>query len=310
MFAFRSRPTSDDAEAPFSSALRAVLMAAREEAVDLAHDFVGPEHLLLAMARDPEDETSRLLTAAGAGPAAVRARLRMALVRGTDPARTQGEFPFTSRARKSMDLAIKEAGPRRQVRPVHLLVAVAAEGEGIAAQVLRDVGVTPATLRAALAGGEIAAAGAVPGDAAGEDVAGGAFRLEIDEASDRSIFEQIVAGVQEAVATGRLHGGERLPSVRRMADQLDVAPGTVARAYGELERLGVVVTDGARGTRVAQRPPAAPDPARAEALQGMMRRTAIAAFHMGATEAELREALDRATRDLLTHGDGPGADAS
>jgi GntR family transcriptional regulator len=294
MFAFRSRPPDADDTPVFSSALRAVLMAGREEAVALAHEFIGPEHLLLAMVRDGEDEPARLLTSAGAPPVAVRTRLLAALGRGGAPVRTHGEFPFTSRARRSMDLAISEAGAGAEVRPVHLLIAIAAEPKGIAAEVLRDVGVTPVTLRGLMGGG---------------DVADGAFRLEIDEASERSICEQIVTGVQEAVATGRLGSGERLPSVRRMADQLDVAPGTVARAYGELERLGVVVTDGARGTRVAERPAAAPDPARAAELERMMRRVAVTAFHMGATAAELREALDRATRDLLTHGDGADPDA-
>ena len=292
MFASRPRPPGGTDGTPvFSPALRGVLMAGRDEALALAHEFIGPEHLLLAMVADPQDEPARVLAAAGAGPAAVRARLLAALGRGTDAVSGRGEFSFTSRARRSMELAGDEAAGA-EVRPVHLLIGIAAEGRGIAAEVLRDLGVTPVTLRAVMGGGA--------------DVAEGAFRLEIDEASDRSIFEQVVAGVREAVATGRLRGGERLPSVRRMADQLDVAPGTVARAYGELERLGVVVTDGARGTRVAERPAPAPDAARAGELAGMMRRVAVAAFHMGATQAELREALERATRDVLTHGDRPG----
>ncbi len=109
-----------------------------------------------------------------------------------------------------------------------------------------------------------------------------------------------MAQVQEAVATGRLQPGERLPPVRRLADQLDIAPGTVARAYGELERLGMVVTEGARGTRVAERKQnPLPEAERPDTLVGLLRPVAVAAFHLGATAAELRTALEEAMRDIF-----------
>jgi len=129
---------------------------------------------------------------------------------------------------------------------------------------------------------------------------GARFRVGIDDTSSSSIYEQIVAQVREAVATGGLDPGQRLPSVRRMADDLDIAPGTVARAYGELERLGIVVTDGARGTRVAEtRRAASPESERRETLVGLLRNVAVAAFHIGATAAELREALEPAVEGIL-----------
>jgi DNA-binding transcriptional regulator YhcF (GntR family) len=90
--------------------------------------------------------------------------------------------------------------------------------------------------------------------------------------------------------------------VRQLADELDIAPGTVARAYSELERRGVVVTDGARGTRVAERErPPAPD--RPETLTGLLRPVAVAAYHMGATAQELRAALERAMHGILANAD-------
>jgi GntR family transcriptional regulator len=55
-------------------------------------------------------------------------------------------------------------------------------------------------------------------------------------------YQQIVNQVKYAVASGRLAAGEGLPSVRRLAEQLLVNPNTIARAYRELEREGVVVT--------------------------------------------------------------------
>jgi GntR family transcriptional regulator len=94
--------------------------------------------------------------------------------------------------------------------------------------------------------------------------------------------------------------------VRRLAEELDIAPGTVARAYSELERLGVVVTEGARGTRVAKQPKTPlPEAERPETLEGLLRPVAVAAFHLGATGEELRDALDRAMHGIFNGGDAP-----
>lgn len=265
---------------PVGGTLREVLRQARAEAISLGHDYIGPEHVLLALtAMNPP-----LFARAGVEPAAVRENLHATLRRGTTLA-PPGPLPFTSRFRRAMELAAREAqAAGRNLIAADVLTGIAAEEGNAGAGVLRDLGVTADSLRR------------LPADA---EVAGGRLDLKIDEQSDRSIFEQIVDGVQEAVATGALRPGERLPSVRRLADRLDVAPGTVARAYAELERRSVVVTDGARGTRVAERT-ASPGPA--EALDGLLKPVVIAAFHMGATLPDLRAALDRVSRGILDAG--------
>lgn len=267
-------------EPPVSGTLRDVMRQARTEALGAGHEFIGPEHMLLALTTLEPD----LFVPAGVAAGEIRERLLAKRSRPGPASSRVGDLPFTSKARKVIELAAREAhAVGRDVRAADVLIGIAAEQENAGAVVLRELGLTAAVLRSR----------------AGSEVADGLRHLKIDESSERSIFEQIVDGVQEAVATGRLKPGERLSSVRRLADQLDVAPGTVARAYGELERMGVVSTDGARGTRVAERPARAPDPGRAAVLDGMMRPVAVAAFHLGATAAELREALDRATRDIL-----------
>jgi DNA-binding transcriptional regulator YhcF (GntR family) len=63
-------------------------------------------------------------------------------------------------------------------------------------------------------------------------------------------FEQIRAQIAARARDGRLPAGSRLPPVRRLADDLGLAVNTVARAYRELERDGVVVTRGRHGTFV------------------------------------------------------------
>jgi GntR family transcriptional regulator len=71
------------------------------------------------------------------------------------------------------------------------------------------------------------------------------------------IYEQIVAQVTYAVAAGSLEVGTFIPSVRELAEQLLVHPNTVARAYLELERAGVVTPRRGRGLEVTEQAPAA-----------------------------------------------------
>jgi DNA-binding transcriptional regulator YhcF (GntR family) len=72
----------------------------------------------------------------------------------------------------------------------------------------------------------------------------------IDPASGTPPFEQLRARLLAAVASGELAPGERLPTVRGLAEELGLAPGTVARAYRELEASGTIETRGRAGTFV------------------------------------------------------------
>lgn len=80
--------------------------------------------------------------------------------------------------------------------------------------------------------------------------------LTIDADGPTPPFEQVRRQLTLLVESGRLVAGERLPSVRGLAEDLGLATGTVARAYRELEASGVVSTRRGAGTRVAERPAA------------------------------------------------------
>lgn len=67
------------------------------------------------------------------------------------------------------------------------------------------------------------------------------------------VYRQIVHQVRAAVATARLRAGDQLPTVRALHRLLDVNPNTVARAYRELEHLGVISTEPGSGCFVAPR---------------------------------------------------------
>ncbi|MFJ2782161.1 MULTISPECIES: GntR family transcriptional regulator [unclassified Kitasatospora] len=77
------------------------------------------------------------------------------------------------------------------------------------------------------------------------------MQLSVDPAAATPPFEQIRVQIAEQARTGELPTGLRLPTVRALAEELGLAPGTVARAYRELEADGVVETHGRRGTLIA-----------------------------------------------------------
>lgn len=77
--------------------------------------------------------------------------------------------------------------------------------------------------------------------------------LTVDPTSHVPPFEQVRAQIVALVENGGLAAGQRLPTVRRLADDLGLATNTVARAYRELEQEGVVETRGRHGTFVARR---------------------------------------------------------
>lgn len=75
--------------------------------------------------------------------------------------------------------------------------------------------------------------------------------LPLDPGLPEPPFEQLRSQIARRAAEGTLPAGTKLPTVRALAEQLGLAPNTVARAYKELESDGVVVTEGRRGTFVA-----------------------------------------------------------
>jgi DNA-binding transcriptional regulator YhcF (GntR family) len=275
----------------FTDEVREVLSGARTESIRLRHEYVGTEHILLSLSRQESGAAGAILRELRVKPADIRSVIHDTVKTGNASVSGTSELPYTSRSKKVLELAMTAARNLgdNYVGSEHILLGMIDEGKGIAAQVLSNAGATAERTGEALLRlrGEL--------DSAPE----ASFEFQVDDTSEQSIYEQIVAQAQEAVATGKLQPGERLPTVRQLADELDIAPGTVARAYSELERLGVVITEGKRGTRVAERErPAIPQSERPAMLVGLLRPVVVAAFHLGATGPELREALDVAMKDI------------
>ena len=97
--------------------------------------------------------------------------------------------------------------------------------------------------------------------------------LVIDEALEVPPYRQIVEQLASAIERGDLQPSAPLPTVRQLAGDLGIAPNTVARAYAELQESGWLVSDGRRGTHVADDAPKRDRNERARAL-----RDSVAAF--------------------------------
>ncbi len=283
----------------FTDRVRKVLAVAREEAIRMKHGYVGTEHILLGVVREGQGVATEVLQRADISAEGVREIILKSVRAGKSIIRL-GELPYTSRSKKVLEYAMDAAKnfDHDYVGTEHLLIGLLKEEKGIAAQVLNRLGLTlqrAMSLVTSVLAGEKSEPAAAP------------FRFQIDDKAEQSIYEQIIAQVQEGVATGALKPADRLPAVRQLADQLDIAPGTVARAYSELESRGVVITEGARGTRIADRARnSRKQTDHSETLTGLMRPVAVAAFHLGATADDLRAALERAMTGIFDATD-PGA---
>lgn len=78
------------------------------------------------------------------------------------------------------------------------------------------------------------------------------MQLQLNTADGAPLYLQIMNQVRYLVAAGRLQPGEELPPIRALAEQLTVNPNTVARAYLELERTGIVTKRHGSGTYVSE----------------------------------------------------------
>jgi len=278
------------------SVWRLVMSRAGEEAHKLRHDYIGTEHILLALLRTDEGLCSRVLTRAKIRPAALRDQLELMIGpghAGPGVISSGASLPLTSRSKKAMDFAKAVGGEfgTGVVNTEHMLLGLLAEENGYAAAALTQLDLTLDKART------IVTQLMEESDRAARKRA--RFQIRVDDASDQSIYEQIIKQVQEAVATGVLQPNDQLPTVRQLADELDIAPGTVARAYSELERRSVVVTKGIRGTRIAVREPVPVKADHLETLSGLLRPVAVAAFHFGASSQDLRAALEQSMKGIF-----------
>ncbi len=126
--------------------------------------------------------------------------------------------------------------------------------------------------------------------------------LHVNPADPRPIWRQIEEGVQNLVAARLLAAGDAVPSVRDLARELQVNPGTVARAYQRLVDAGILAVRRGEGTYVSEAVPEASDGQRGRRLNEGAARYAGVAASLGATRGEAIERLRQAWTELERGG--------
>jgi ATP-dependent Clp protease ATP-binding subunit ClpC len=124
----------------FTHRARRVVVLAQEEARTLNHNHIGTEHLLLGLIREGEGVAPRALESLRISLEAVRRQVEEIIGQGQEvPA---GHIPFTPRAKKVLELALREAHELKHhyLGTEHILLGLIREGEGVAAQVLQKLG--------------------------------------------------------------------------------------------------------------------------------------------------------------------------
>jgi Clp amino terminal domain, pathogenicity island component len=134
----------------FTARARRTIVLAQEEARLLGHDQLGTEHLLLGLLAEGEGIGAQALAGTGITLDAARASVEEITGRGQKTA--SGRIPFTPRAKKVLELALREALERghNYIGTEHLLLGLLKEGEGVGMQILLAANVHPDQLRATL----------------------------------------------------------------------------------------------------------------------------------------------------------------
>lgn len=115
--------------------------------------------------------------------------------------------------------------------------------------------------------------------------------FHVNPSSGIPIYVQIETQVKNAIAAGALRRDQPLPSVRKLAAELGINPNTVARAYQELERNGVIVTVQGGGTYIAENVPRLLKSEKLRRLQPYARQIAVEGIQLGLTEEDIMNAV-------------------
>lgn len=128
----------------FTERVRKSLAMAREEAARLHHEYVGTEHILLGLLRDDDSVALTVIDNLGVKRNDISLKIDAIVKRGRPGDFRGPDLPYTSRAKKVLELAMTEAREARHdyVGTEHVLLGLLREEKGIAAQVLVDSGVT------------------------------------------------------------------------------------------------------------------------------------------------------------------------
>lgn len=113
------------------------------------------------------------------------------------------------------------------------------------------------------------------------------MQIQIDNSSIRPVYQQIIDQIKRDIALGRLLKGEKLLTVRELAARLVINPNTIAKAYQQLERDGIITTKPGSGAFVAQLDSQLSAAVRQKVIQEQIDRLIVDAIHMQIAKGRL-----------------------
>jgi ATP-dependent Clp protease ATP-binding subunit ClpC len=222
----------------FSPRARHAVVLAQEEARILNHNYIGTEHILLGLLAEREGVAARVLSSLDISLGAARDQVREIIGEGTQE--LSGHIPFTPRAKKVLELSLREAmGLRSEIIGTeHLLLGLIAEGDGVGAQILERLGASADVVREKV----VELARAEPDTAPAEAVAAEATSAEDPvERPTRTAFASRTMQI-------------RIEAIREVRDLLE----SIDRRLSAIERhLGIDAEAGRRDGPGAEPPAAA-----------------------------------------------------
>jgi ATP-dependent Clp protease ATP-binding subunit ClpA len=131
----------------FTERARQVIVLAQDEARLLKHNYIGTEHILLGLLREEEGLAARVLESLDFTVDEVRAQIGRIVGEGDEV--TTGQIPFTPRAKKLLELALRESQSlgHNYIGTEHVLLGLVRENEGVAARILLDFDADAETIR-------------------------------------------------------------------------------------------------------------------------------------------------------------------
>ena len=185
----------------FTDRARRVVVLAQEEARMLNHNYIGTEHLLLGLVHEGEGIASRALESLGITLNSVREQVQDIIGPGANA--PSGHIPFTPRAKKVLELSMREAIQLNHgyIGTEHILLGMVRANEGVANQVLAKLGVEPAAVRQAV----MDLISGYPGNGDSKETAGvGAGNSREGTPAGSTILDQFGRNLTAAAREGQL----------------------------------------------------------------------------------------------------------
>jgi hypothetical protein len=219
----------------FTDRARRVVVLAQEEARLLNHNYIGTEHILLGLIHEGEGVAAKALESLGISLEAVRSQVEEIIGQGGSS--PSGHIPFTPRAKKVLELSLREALQlgHNYIGTEHILLGLIREGEGVAAQVLVKLGADLSRVRQQVIQLLSGYSGSGQGEKAGATTGQGS---EQGAQSGSLVLDQFGRNLTQ-LAVGGQGGGDGQRRAHPLAARLDEVAGHLGQeVVVGLHRLG------------------------------------------------------------------------